>query len=87
MCIRDRFKGYVHDVGGPSAHFRHPSCKDQLKRGMCRNKNCLAPYPCTNPDPDHSAYVELLRRLRAIPGVKTVFVRSGIRYDLSLIHI
>ena len=78
------FKGYIHDVGGPSANFRHPSCKDQLKRGMCRNKNCLAPYPCKNLDPDHSEYVELLRRLRAIPGVKKVFVRSGIRYDYLL---
>ena len=91
-CVREvegftrdpKFKGYVHDVGGPSANFRHPSCKDQLKRGMCRNKNCLAPYPCKNLDPDHSEYVELLRRLRAIPGVKKVFVRSGIRYDYML---
>ena len=91
-CVREvegftrdpKFKGYVHDVGGPSANFRHPSCKDQLKRGMCRNKNCLAPYPCKNLDPDHSEYVELLRRLRAIPGVKKVFVRSGIRYDYLL---
>ena len=91
-CVREvegftrdpKFKGYVHDVGGPSANFRHPSCKDQLKRGMCRNKNCLAPYPCKNIDPDHSEYVELLRRLRAIPGVKKVFVRSGIRYDYLL---
>ena len=91
-CVREvegfthdpKFKGYVHDVGGPSANFRHPSCKDQLKRGMCRNKNCLAPYPCKNLDPDHSEYVELLRRLRAIPGVKKAFVRSGIRYDYLL---
>ena len=84
MTHHPLWKGYVSDVGGPSANFRHPSCKDQLKRGMCRNKNCLAPYPCKNLDPDHSEYVELLRRLRAIPGVKKVFVRSGIRYDYLL---
>ena len=76
-----KFKGYVHDVGGPSANFRHTSCKGQLERGMCKNKNCLAPYPCKNLDPDHSEYLELLRRVRKIPGVKKVFVRSGIRYD------
>lgn len=76
-----KFKGYVHDIGGPSANFRHTSCKQQLTRGMCKNKNCLAPYPCKNLDPDHSEYLELLRRVRKIPGVKKVFVRSGIRYD------
>ncbi len=76
-----KFKGYVHDIGGPSANFRHASCKQQLERGMCKNKNCLAPYPCKNLDPDHSEYLELLRRVRKIPGVKKVFVRSGIRYD------
>ena len=91
-CVREvegftrdpKFKGYVHDVGGPSANFRHPSCAEQLKRGMCKGKNCLAPYPCKNLDPDHSEYVALLRRLRSIPGVKKVFVRSGIRYDYLL---
>lgn len=76
-----KFKGYVHDIGGPSANFRHASCKQQLERGMCKNKSCLAPYPCKNLDPDHSEYLELLRRVRKIPGVKKVFVRSGIRYD------
>ena len=76
-----KFKGYVHDIGGPSANFRHTSCKQQLEHGMCKNKNCLAPYPCKNLDPDHSEYLELLRRVRKIPGVKKVFVRSGIRYD------
>ena len=78
------FKGYVHDVGGPSANFRHPSCAQQMENGMCRNKNCLAPVPCGNLDADHSDYLRLLRRLRAIPGVKKVFIRSGIRYDYLL---
>lgn len=91
-CVREvegfthdpKFKGYVHDVGGPSANFRHPSCKQQCERGMCKGKSCLAPYPCKNLDADHSEYLELLRRLRKIPGVKKVFVRSGIRYDYML---
>lgn len=79
-----KFKGYVHDVGGPSANFRHPSCKQQLKNGMCRNRSCLAPTPCKNLDPDHSDYLALLRKVRAVPGVKKVFIRSGIRYDYML---
>ena len=79
-----KFKGYVHDVGGPSANFRHPSCKQQLKNGMCKNRSCLAPAPCKNLDPDHSDYLALLRKVRAIPGVKKVFIRSGIRYDYML---
>ena len=78
------FKGYINDVGGPSANFRHPSCKKQTKYGMCADKRCLAPYPCPNLDADHSDYLALLRKLRAIPGVKKVFVRSGIRYDYML---
>ncbi len=78
------FKGYINDVGGPSANFRHPSCKKQLKYGMCPDKRCLAPTPCRNLDADHSDYLSLLRKLRAIPGVKKVFVRSGIRYDYML---
>ena len=78
------FKGYINDVGGPSANFRHHSCKKQAKYGMCPDKRCLAPYPCPNLDADHSDYLALLRRLRAIPGVKKVFVRSGIRYDYML---
>ena len=78
------FKGYVSDVGGPSANFRHPSCKMQKKHGLCRHKNCLAPEPCKNLDADHSDYTRLLQDLRAIPGVKKVFVRSGIRYDYML---
>ena len=78
------FKGYINDVGGPSANFRHPSCQKQLKYGMCADKRCLAPTPCKNLDADHSDYLSLLRKLRAIPGVKKVFVRSGIRYDYML---
>lgn len=78
------FKGYINDVGGPSANFRHTSCKQQLEKGLCPNKRCLAPEPCKNLDADHSDYLALLRRLRAIPGVKKIFVRSGIRYDYML---
>ncbi len=75
------FKGYIHDVGGPTANFRHPSCAKQLKLGVCKNRQCLFPKPCPNIDADHSDYVALLRKLRALPGVKKVFIRSGIRYD------
>ena len=78
------FKGYISDVGGPTANFRHPSCEKQLKNGMCPNRNCLSPEPCPNLDPDHSDYLALLRKLRTIDGVKKVFVRSGIRYDYML---
>ena len=78
------FKGYINDVGGPSANFRQTSCKKQLKCGMCADRRCLAPTPCPNLDADHSDYLSLLRKLRAIPGVKKVFVRSGIRYDYML---
>ncbi|MBQ2960346.1 MAG: YgiQ family radical SAM protein [Oscillospiraceae bacterium] len=78
------FKGYINDVGGPSANFRHVSCKKQLKYGMCADRRCLAPTPCKNLDADHSDYLKLLRKLRAIPGIKKVFVRSGIRYDYML---
>ena len=75
------FKGYIHDVGGPTANFRHPSCKGQLTRGLCKNKQCLAPAPCPAMEADHRDYLHLLRRLRALPGIKKVFIRSGIRYD------
>lgn len=78
------FKGYINDVGGPSANFRHHSCAKQAKYGMCPDKRCLAPTPCPNLDADHSDYLALLRKLRAIPGVKKIFVRSGIRYDYML---
>ncbi len=75
------FKGYIHDVGGPTANFRAPSCKAQLTRGVCKNKQCLFPNPCKNLEVDHSDYLTLLRKLRKIKGVKRVFIRSGIRYD------
>lgn len=78
------FKGYIADVGGPSANFSHTSCEKQKKCGMCPEKRCLAPEPCPNLDADHSQYLDLLIRLRAIPGIKKVFVRSGIRYDYML---
>ena len=78
------FKGYIHDVGGPTANFRHPSCRKQLEHGVCRNRQCLFPEPCRNLDADHSDYVSLLKKLRAIPGVKKVFIRSGIRFDYLL---
>ena len=80
-----RFKGYIHDVGGPTANFRHTSCPGQKKHGCCKNRSCLAPEPCKNLDADHTEYTELLRRLRRLPGVKKVFVRSGIRYDYMLL--
>ncbi len=78
------FKGYVSDVGGPSANFRHTSCEMQKKHGLCRHKNCLAPTPCKNLNADHSDYTKLLQELRAIPGIKKIFVRSGVRYDYML---
>ena len=78
------FKGYIHDVGGPTADFRHPACDRQLDRGACQNRQCLFPRPCPNLDADHSDYVQLLRKLREIPGVKKVFIRSGIRFDYVL---
>lgn len=75
------FKGYIHDVGGPTANFRKPACKKQLKFGACKEKRCLYPKPCENMETDHSEYLSLLRELRAIKGVKKVFIRSGIRFD------
>lgn len=75
------FKGYIHDVGGPTANFRHKSCAKQDKYGVCTNKQCLFPEPCRNLKVDHKDYVELLRKLEAVPGVKKVFIRSGIRFD------
>ncbi len=75
------FKGYIHDVGGPTADFRLPSCKKQLTKGVCRDRQCLFPTPCKNLTIDHKDYVELLRKLRAVPGVKKVFIRSGVRFD------
>ena len=84
MTHEPDFKGYIHDVGGPSANFRHTSCQKQKRCGMCKNRSCLAPEPCPNLDADHSEYTELLRRMREIPGIKKVFVRRGIRYDYML---
>ncbi|MBQ9134781.1 MAG: YgiQ family radical SAM protein [Lachnospiraceae bacterium] len=78
------FKGYIHDVGGPTANFRHPSCEKQLQYGVCKNKQCLFPKPCQNLKVDHSDYLALLRKLRELPRVKKVFVRSGIRFDYMM---
>ena len=78
------FKGYIHDVGGPTANFRHPACDKQLTKGACGGRQCLYPTPCKNMRADHSDYIALLRKLRKIPGVKKVFVRSGIRFDYLL---
>ena len=75
------FKGYIHDVGGPTANFRKPSCEKQLKVGTCKNKQCLWPNPCKNLEVDHNEYLELLTKLRNIPKINKVFVRSGLRYD------
>ena len=82
QVIADKdFKGYIHDVGGPTANFRQPSCEKQMKFGVCKNKQCLFPSACKNMKVDHSDYVSLLRKLRALPGIKKVFIRSGIRFD------
>ncbi|MBB5224993.1 YgiQ family radical SAM protein [Treponema ruminis] len=75
------FKGYIHDVGGPTANFRHDACRFQKERGACQNKDCMGTNPCKNVNVDHTEYVELLRKLRALPKVKKVFIRSGIRFD------
>ncbi len=78
------FKGYIHDVGGPTANFTEPSCPDSLKRGACKGRSCLYPTPCRKLRTDHEDYAALLRRIRSLPGVKKVFIRSGIRYDYML---
>ena len=78
------FKGYIHDVGGPTANFRHPACEKQLKDGVCTGRKCLAPKPCPNLIADHSEYIELLQAIEALPKVKKVFIRSGIRFDYLL---
>ncbi len=75
------FKGYINDVGGPTANFRHPACDKQLKSGVCPDKKCLAPEPCKNLKADHSEYIELLTKIEKLPKIKKVFIRSGIRYD------
>lgn len=79
-----RFKGYIHDVGGPTANFRQAACRHQAKRGACAHRQCLFPEPCKELVVDHADYLSLLRQLRKIPGVKKVFVRSGVRYDYVL---
>lgn len=84
MTEQPDFKGYIYDVGGPTANFRRPSCDKQLTKGVCTNKQCLFPKPCANLKADHSDYVALLRKLRNLPKVKKVFVRSGIRFDYVL---
>ena len=85
MMTQDKdFKGYIHDVGGPTANFRAPSCQKQLTKGVCSNKQCLFPKPCKNLRADHRDYIKLLRELRKIDGVKKVFIRSGIRFDYVL---
>lgn len=78
------FKGYIHDVGGPTADFSGPACDKQMKKGVCPNRQCLFPTPCPNLKADHKKYVELLRKLRSLPKVKKVFVRSGVRFDYAL---
>lgn len=78
------FKGYIHDVGGPTANFRAPACKNQLTRGACVNKQCLFPAPCKNLEIDHKEYIDILRELRKLPKVKKVFVRSGVRFDYAI---
>lgn len=78
------FKGYIHDVGGPTANFRKPSCEFQIDHGLCKGKKCLAPKPCPNLIADHSEYLDILRSVRSLPNIKKVFIRSGIRYDYLL---
>ena len=78
------FKGYIHDIGGPTADFRYPACEKQMKKGACTGRQCLFPKPCPNLKADHKDYVSLLRKVRALPGVKKVFIRSGVRFDYVL---
>lgn len=84
MIEEPDFKGYIHDVGGPTANFRHPSCEKQLTKGVCKDRQCLFPKPCPNLKVSHTDYLALLRKLRELPGVKKVFIRSGIRFDYLL---
>jgi radical SAM superfamily enzyme YgiQ (UPF0313 family) len=81
LSERKDFKGYIHDVGGPTANFRNESCEKQRKHGMCMEKECLFPDICPNLKVDHKEYKELLKKMRSIKGIKKVFIRSGIRYD------
>lgn len=86
LTEKPNFKGYIHDVGGPTANFRHASCDKQEEYGLCKGRKCLAPTPCKNINADHSDYIKLLRRLRSIKRVKKVFIRSGIRFDYMLLE-
>ncbi|KYH29088.1 YgiQ family radical SAM protein [Clostridium colicanis] len=81
LTTLDDFKGYIHDIGGPTANFRHRACDHQKKHGVCKNRQCLFPTPCKNLKVDHSEYLDLLRKVRKLPGIKKVFIRSGIRFD------
>ena len=81
MVKNPNFKGYIHDVGGPTANFRKPSCDNQLEKGICKHRKCLSPKPCKNLKVDHNEYIEILREIRSIEGIKKVFIRSGIRFD------
>ena len=84
MTQEEDFKGYIYDVGGPTANFRFPSCKKQLTHGVCQNKQCLFPKPCKNLTVDHKDYIKLMREIRELPGIKKVFIRSGIRFDYCM---
>ena len=86
MTKQPDFKGYIHDVGGPTANFRHPACEKQMRSGVCKKKQCLFPEPCQNLDNSHGDYIALLRKLRKLPGVKKVFIRSGVRFDYLLLE-
>ena len=79
------FKGYIHDIGGPTANFRKPSCQKQIKAGMCKNKRCLTPEPCKNLEVDHGEYMKLIESVEALPKIKKVFIRSGIRFDYLML--
>ncbi len=79
------FKGYIHDVGGPTANFYRPACDKQFKGSVCRDRQCLFPEPCPSLEADHTEYLSILRRIRALPGVKKVFIRSGIRFDYLML--
>ena len=81
---QDGFKGYIHDIGGPTANFRNPSCEKQKKHGMCQHKDCLFPKPCSQLEADHTEYIDVLKAVRELDGIKKVFIRSGIRYDYML---
>ena len=84
LTKRNDFKGYIHDVGGPTANFRRPSCKKQLEVGTCKDRECLWPKPCPHLEIDHEEYLDILREIRKLPGIKKVFIRSGVRYDYAI---